>query len=300
MKLSPLSLPVVALLCSSMLWGLLWLPNKYVHAAGVDGLQMIAIAYGGISVLLLPWLVRQRAQWLDNLRGMSAIVVIGGAASVTFNAALIYGDVVRAMVLFYLLPVWGVLGGRLFLGEHIDWQRALSMMLALLGAFLMLGASVDLFSAFSGADLIALSSGFFYAMSNILFRGTTTLPFVSKIAAMSMGGVLIALLFLVLGSALPGGSAQMAPVTASGIAMSLAVGFTFLLLAMLGSQWAVTRMDAGRSSVIMVMELVTAVISAAAVGESVLHGREIVGVALVLFATLLESWRSSSAETPRS
>ena len=293
MKLSRSSIPVVALLCSSILWGLLWLPNKYVHAAGVDGLQMIAIAYGGISALLLPWFIRQRAQWQHNLRGMSAIVAIGGAASVTFNAALIYGDVVRAMVLFYLLPVWGVLGGRLFLGERIDWQRALSMTLALLGAFLMLGASLDFFSEFSSADLIALSSGFFYAMSNILFRGTTTLPFVSKIAAMSMGGALIALLLLLLGSA------QVAPVTASGIAMSLGVGFTFLLLAMLGSQWAVTRMDAGRSSVIMVMELVTAVISAAVLGESVLHGREIVGVALVLFATLLESWRSSSAETPR-
>jgi len=293
------NLPVIVLLSASLLWGLLWLPNKYVHAAGVDGLQMIAIAYGGISVLLLPWLIRQRALWLNKLRGMGAIVLVGGAASVTFNAALIYGDVVRAMVLFYLLPVWGVLGGKLFLGEHIDWQRAFSMMLALLGAFLMLGASMDLFSEFSGADVVALSSGFFYAMSNILFRGTTSLPFVSKIAAMSMGGALIALLILVLGPTLLG-SAQAAPVTASGVAMSLGVGFTFLLLAMLGSQWAVTRMDAGRSSVIMVMELVTAVISAALLGESVLHGREIVGVALVLLATLLESWRSSSAETPRS
>jgi len=147
------SRPVMVLMLSSVLWGLLWLPNKYVHAAGVDGLQMIAIAYGGIFILLLPWLIRQRMQWRNDLRGMGAIVLVGGAASVTFNAALIYGDVVRAMVLFYLLPVWGVLGGRIFLGEHIDWQRALSVVLALLGAFLLLGASLDLFSEFSAADL---------------------------------------------------------------------------------------------------------------------------------------------------
>jgi drug/metabolite transporter (DMT)-like permease len=280
------SLPVMVLMLSSVLWGLLWLPNKYVHAAGVDGLQMIAIAYGGISALLLPWLIQQRAQWRGDLRGMGAIVLVGGAASVTFNAALIYGDVVRAMVLFYLLPVWGVLGGRIFLGEHVDWRRALSVVLALLGAFLMLGASLDLFSEFSGADLIALASGFFYAMSNILFRGTTTLPFVSKIAAMSMGGALIALLILMRGTA------TAAPLSVNGIAMSLGLGLSFLLLAMLGSQWAVTRMDAGRSSVIMVLELVTAVVSAAALGESVLHAREVAGVVMVLLAALLESWRS--------
>jgi len=280
------SLPVMVLMLSSVLWGLLWLPNKYVHAAGVDGLQMIAIAYGGISALLLPWLIQQRAQWRGDLPGMGAIVLVGGAASVTFNAALIYGDVVRAMVLFYLLPVWGVLGGRIFLGEHVDWRRALSVVLALLGAFLMLGASLDLFSEFSGADLIALASGFFYAMSNILFRGTTTLPFVSKIAAMSMGGALIALLILMRGTA------TAAPLSVNGIAMSLGLGLSFLLLAMLGSQWAVTRMDAGRSSVIMVLELVTAVVSAAALGESVLHAREVAGVVMVLLAALLESWRS--------
>jgi drug/metabolite transporter (DMT)-like permease len=281
---SSLSVPV--LFCSSILWGLLWLPNKYVHAAGVDGLQMIAIAYGGISVLLLPWLLRQSSQWRRNLQGMGAIVLIGGAASVTFNAALIYGDVVRVMVLFYLLPVWGVLGGKLFLGEHIDWQRALSAVLALLGAFLMLGASLDLFTQFSGIDLVALASGFFYAMNNILFRGTESLPIASKIAAMSMGGAAIALLVLLFGSV------AVAPATINGIAMSLGVGFSFLLLAMLGTQWAVTRMDAGRSSVIMVMELVTAVVSAAVLGESVLHARELAGVALVLVATLLESWRA--------
>lgn len=282
------SLPVVILFCSSILWGLLWLPNKYVHAAGVDGLQMIAIAYGGISVLLLPWLLRQRAQWSRNLRGMAAIVVVGGAASVTFNAALIYGDVVRAMVLFYLLPVWGALGGRIFLKEHIDWQRSLSVLLALLGAFLMLGASLDLFREFTSADVVALASGFFYAMTNILFRGTETLPVASKIAVMSMGGSAIALLVLWLGAAV------VAPVSLNGFAMSLGVGFSFLLLAMFGSQWAVTRMEAGRSSVIMVMELVTAVVSAAALGESVLHAREITGVALVLAATLLESWRNGA------
>jgi drug/metabolite transporter (DMT)-like permease len=279
------SLPIAVLLCSSLLWGLMWLPNKYVHAAGVGGLQLIAIAYAGISLLLLPWLLRQRAQWLGSVRSMLLIMVIGGAAAVTFNAALIYGEVVRAMVLFYLLPVWGVLGGKVFLAEHIDWQRGLSMVLALLGAFLMLGASLDMFRHFSAADAVALSSGFFYAMSNILFRGTAALPLASKIAAMTTGGVLIALLVLLLGST------SVQPLTAGGVAMSLGVGLTFLLLATLGAQWAITRMDAGRSSVIMVMELVTAVVSAALLGESDLSANEIAGVILVLVATLLESWR---------
>lgn len=285
----PSSLPVLVLILSSVLWGLLWLPNKQVHAAGVDGLPMIAIAYTGLSLLLLPWLLRQRALWLPAWPWMLAIVAIGGAASVSFNAALIYGDVIRAMVLFYLLPVWGVFGGRIFLGEKIDLQRMLSVVLALLGAFLLLGASFDLFAQLGTADLIALASGFFYAMNNILFRASASMPILSKIAAMFCGGALLAVLLLVAGvGAWPA-------LTPTAIGMSLGVGFTFLLFASLGTQWAVTKMDAGRSAVIMVLELVTAVVSAALLGASVLGTREMVGVALVLLATLLESWRGGEA-----
>jgi len=284
-------LPIIVMIFSSVLWGLLWLPNKQVHAAGVDGLPMIAIAYSGLTLLLLPWLLHQRKLWMSSWRYMLAIVAVGGAASVTFNAALIYGDVVRAMVLFYLLPVWGVFGGRLFLGETIDAQRYCSVVLALCGALLMLGATRDLFTQLTMADLIALASGFFYAMNNILFRASASLPILSKLAAMFGGGALIALL------ALAAGVAAWPALTLTSVGLSLAVGFSFLLFASLGSQWAVTKMDAGRSAVIMVLELVTAVLSAAALGVSTLGTREIFGVALVLLATLLESWRSGDVAT---
>ncbi len=278
-------LPVGVLVASSIVWGLMWWPLKTVHALGIDGLPLVAIGHVGVTLLLLPFLLRQYSQWRDSWRWMLGIALAGGAANVTFNTALVYGDVVRAMVLFYLLPVWGVLGGRIFLGEKIDALRFASMALALTGALVMLGASPDMLGQFSWTDGIALLSGFLFAMNNILFRVTASLPIISKITAMFAGGLVLASLPLATGLvALPA-------LNTNVIVAALAIGVCCWLLATVGSQWAVTRLEAGRAAVIMVMELVTAIVSSALIGDQALLPREWAGVGCVLIATLLEAWR---------
>lgn len=284
-------LPVVVLVLSSILWGLVWWPLQAVHGWGMDGIPLIAIAHAGVSLVLLPFLFMQYAAWAPAWPWMLGIALIGGAANVAFNAALLYGDVVRTMVLFYLLPVWGVLGGRIFLGEKIDFQRVAGMLLALLGAYIMLGASPDMFVQFSGADLLALASGLLFAMNNILFRRTDAVPVMSKITALFIGGLLFAVAALMLDvSAVPS-------LTPKIVGAALALGVGWWLLATLGSQWAVTRLEAGRAAVIMVLELVTAVVSSALLGARGLLPYEIAGITLVLVATLLEGWRSEDTPT---
>lgn len=279
------SLPVIVLVLASTLWGLVWWPLKYVHGLGIDGLPLIALGHAGVTLVLLPVLIRQYPLWRNAWPWMLAVALVGGAANVTFNVALLYGDVIRTMVLFYLLPVWGVLGGRIFLGETIDLQRIVSMVMALLGAFVMLGASFSMFAQFTWMDLAALLSGFLFAMNNIIFRVTDRVPVLSKITVLFAGGLVLALAPLTLG-------AVATPTLTPGvITAALAIGLGWWLLATLGSQWAVTRLEAGRAAVIMVMELVTAVVSSALIADRAMQAHEMIGVACVLVATLLEAIR---------
>jgi drug/metabolite transporter (DMT)-like permease len=67
----------------------------------------------------------------------------------------------------------------------------------------------------------------------------------------------------------------------------------WLLLITFGTQWAVTCMEAGRSSLIIVMELVTAVVSAALLLGETLDAWEWVGGVLVLSAAVLEGRREA-------
>lgn len=279
-------LPILALLLSAILWGLAWWPLKRFAALGVDGVPLTLVVYGSVGVVLLPLLLRERPLWRGKGRLLLWLCLLGGYSNLAFVNSLIYGEVVRAMMLFYLAPVWGVLGGRLLLNEPIDVRRALGVVLAIGGAALVLGGSKLLASAPQPVDLLALSSGLAFGLGNVAARAACHLPMSSKAAAVFLGGaVMAALLLLTTGTPLP----AISPAVTALLAL---FGLGWLLLGTFGSIWAVGRLGAGRASVILAVELVVAVVSATLIGDESLEWDEAIGGGLILLAALLEGWRS--------
>ncbi|MGB3961225.1 MAG: DMT family transporter, partial [Sulfurimonas sp.] len=211
-----------------------------------------------------------------------------------FTYALIYGEVIRVMVLFYLLPLWGVLGGRIFLKESIDSWRYLGVALALVGAFVILGGFKAFETPPSWIDLIALLSGLFFAMNNLVFRAAQEVPVGSKITLMFGGSLLLSGTLLLMG-------VEAIPQSISGAAWSGIVLYAvfWLLIANIGSQWGVTHMEAGRSSIIIILELITAVVSATLIAGEIMQMNEYIGGALILAAALIEALRTKDDAVPK-
>lgn len=279
------SLPVILLLLSSVMWGLTWWPLKAFNEAGIDGVPLILFSYGVVGIALCWLIVREWRQWYGKLYFLVLFFILGGYANLAFASSMIYGDVVRAMMLFYLGPVWGVLGGRLFLGERIDLQRRLGVGFAMLGAWLILGGAAILETAPSAIDILALTAGMAFALNNITFRATHTHPTGSKVAAMFLGcGVFAAVLMPVQGHAMP----SLEPLVWLGL---LGFGLLWLLGATVATQWSVTHMEAGRASILLITELLVAVISATLIGGESLSSSEMIGGGLIFASTLLEAWR---------
>lgn len=69
-----------------------------------------------------------------------------------------------------------------------------------------------------------------------------------------------------------------------------------MLTATAGSQYGVTHFEAGRASVIIIMELVTAVITAAWWAGETMSAIEWLGGTLILSAAFLEAWRPAPAQ----
>jgi drug/metabolite transporter (DMT)-like permease len=72
----------------------------------------------------------------------------------------------------------------------------------------------------------------------------------------------------------------------------------WLLPANLGAQYGVTHLEAGRASVILILELVAAVLSATLIGGEQMAPWEWVGAALILLAALIEAVRGRSEAAP--
>ncbi len=284
-------LPLGSLLFSSLLWGLSWLPLHALRAIGIDGVMLILIAFGGAGLCVSPLLLRQRGGVREHLRWLLLIGLLGGLANVCFTLAMSYGEVVRVMVLFYLLPVWGVLGARIFLGESITLLRILTMITALGGAALILGLDRGFSLEFTWQDTLAVLCGLVFTGNNLVFRRQQDIPVGSKVAAMLLGAPLCALPVVLFGW---GGEAVL---SAEAVLGALAYGL-WVLIATGTTQYGVTHLPAGRVAILIILELVVAVVSAVILGEETLATGEWLGVALVLLAAVLET-RATSPEPRR-
>lgn len=286
-------LPVIVLLGASVLWGLSWLPLKSINTMGIDGVSLIFVVYGILALTLSPLLIKQFMIWKEHKKVMLLIALFGGGANLAFTYALINGEVIRVMVLFYLLPVWGVAGGRIFLKEDIDRWRYLGVFLAISGAFLILGGVEVLNAPPSWTDLIALASGLFFAMNNILFRASQSVPVAAKLGVMFLGCFSLASVLLI-------GGVEQFPQDMNGNTWWMLVSYAlfWLLVANIGSQWSVTHMEAGRSSIIIILELITAAVSATLIAGETMSPIEYTGGALIVAAAFIEALRTKDDDIP--
>jgi len=285
-------LAVIVLFISSAGWGLTWLPIKGLNEMGLDSMHLIFIAFISGALVLFPWLGKQFKYWQTSIGFMLMIALAGGFANASFQTAMFHGDVIRVMILFYLLPVWSVLGGWMFLKERIDRLRFIAVIICLAGAFIILDVLHTSWQGISWIDLLAIGSGMGLAATNILFRFTQHVPVMSKVSSMFIGCTII------MGGFLMASNTTATLPDNSAIPLAIAYGAIWLTLISIGTQWAVTRMEAGRSAIIIVMELVVAVGSVALMTAAELKLHEMIGGLMVIGAAILEGSRGSDDSVP--
>lgn len=116
----------------------------------------------------------------------------GGATNSAFNWAVASGDVVRVVLLFYLMPLWAAVLARWLLQEALTawvWGR---VALAMGGALVILWPAsgtteIALPWPSSLADGLGLAGGFFFALNNVLLRREAESSGASRALSMFFG-----------------------------------------------------------------------------------------------------------------
>ena len=111
-------LPVLSLLLSATLWGLVWYPLRLLEAQGLQGLWLTLASYTAALALGLAWLWRGRHDWRAQPVLLLLMTLAVGWCNVAFVLAVLDGTVVRVLLLFYLSPLWALVLGWVFLREH--------------------------------------------------------------------------------------------------------------------------------------------------------------------------------------
>lgn len=287
--------PVWALLFSASLWGLTWWPLKHFAAHGLSGPALAMLAYGLAGLAGLPWLLKQTRAWRAQAGWLLLLALVGGWANTAFVTALVLGDVVLVMLLFYLAPAWSVLGGWLFLGERVSKRRGMALALSLCGAFWVVGGVSALDTPLSASDLLAITAGLCFSGNNILARKADGVPAASKTVAVLLGCCLTSALMW--GAVAWFGAGSLSAASAldlSGFDWGTVWRFVAFSLLWMGLvtftwQWSVSRLEAGRSGVIAIAELAVALVSATVSGVETMTLLECLGAAVIACAAVLEA-----------
>ncbi len=276
-------IPILSLLASGVVWGFTWLPLKYFASLGLDGHAIAITAYGLVSLIALPLIWRERAQWRNELCWLLLIGLFFGLANFTLNQALMTGSVVRVMLLFFLLPAWGVIGGRLFLKETLGWRRMLAVVLCLAGVFTLVGGVDALREPLSIADGAALLAGVVYTLGGISNRVAREIPIASRTLAAFVGCAAIGM------SGLLVHVPSVPAIAISDWVLLMLFASVWIMGGTLLTTYGVTHVAASRAGVVLVIELVVAIVSAVLIGGETLSLAEYVGSGLIIAATLVEA-----------
>ncbi|MFN8989606.1 MAG: DMT family transporter [Betaproteobacteria bacterium] len=278
---------VLALLVSGALWGTTWMPLKHFAAAGLTGLTLTLCTYGLLGVLALPWLLKARPRGWGSRRLLLLMGVLSGLSNACWVTGLMFGQVTRVMLLFYLIPVWAMLGARLFLGEPVTRLRLLAVVMAVGGAVLVLGGPGALAGPPQPLDLLAVLAGLLFAASNLCARAASEVPVPVKAVVVFAGCALVG------GALIPVVDHALPPIEPP-LALELAAfALVWITAAMFTQAYGITHLEAGRAGVLLVFELVAAVATAMVFAGERLDSAGWFGAALIVTAALLETLHTS-------
>ena len=288
--------PALALLVNALVWGTSWWPFRQLQSLGLHPLWATVFVYALAVVVIVIARPRAVGQLLRT-PVLWVLVLASGTTNAAFNWAVVIGDVVRVILLFYLMPLWTVLLARVLLHEPLTRGAGLRVLLALAGAVIVLspeGASgwAGLPLPRSLPDWLGVVGGFSFALNNVLLRREAHRPEEGRALAMFSGGVAVAATLatmLATQGALPWPPPP-APTWFLGV-LALAVLF---LAGNLALQFGAARLPANVTAVVMLTEVLFASASALALGGGVLTGRLLLGGGLIVLAAVLAAFEPSS------
>ena len=309
-------LAVLALALNALVWGLSWWPLRQLDAQGLHPLWATAAVFA-LATLVLLFINPQGWRHFKQHPQLWWLMAASGLTNIGFNWAVTTGDVVRVVLLFYLMPTWSLLLAWWMLGDRPTRGALMRLSLALVGVLLVLKTPESSWPLPQDLpDVLALLSGFCFALTNIWLLRLQHTPESSRMLAMFGGGALMASACALLATwtglipvmfSLPLNGLNMstiatwlsdanvgqatltwAPYVVGLSAAFLVSNFTF--------QYGAARLSAHTTAMVMMSEVVFASVSSVALGASALTWRVGLGGGMIVLAALLASQTLTSKD----
>lgn len=279
-------LPAAALLLGASIWGIIWYPVRLLEQAGISGAISTTVTYF-IALIMGLILFRKELRYgiifNGNAHLLFWICFFAGWTNIAYILAVILGEIVRVLLLFYLSPLWTILFARLLLNEQLSPQGYGVMALSIIGAVIMLWHPETPFPLpKSYGDWLGLTGGIMFALVNVLIRKDQTHSVQLKSIAIWLGATLIGFgcSFFITEPPI------ISDISQKAWGLLFAIGVAMFLLSIM-VQYGLTHTPANRAIILLMFELVVAAVAAYFLANEAITWRELAGGGMIVMAGLL-------------
>lgn len=280
------------------MWGLYWIPARYVEAATGAGVWGTVYAVMVACLVLAPAAWRYRASLYASNRYALTSTVLGGTSFTLYAAGLLYGNVLVVVVLYYLTPVWSVMIARLWFKQRATRTSYAVIVIGMVGVFLVLkGDNAGFPLPREIGDWLGLSGGILWSIASTGIYKYSRLDSYSSNFIFSVGALFSAVLLACMleGPGLPSGQSID---YGTGIPAIIIIGVGWWAVALTGFLWAARFLEPTRLGIFMMTEVVAGAVSAAFFAGEPFGVMMMVGTVLVVVAGLIAAMSPSTPHIP--
>ena len=269
---------------AATLWGLYWIPLRYLENSGISGLWASLLIYAVAFFFVFPRFFKLRADFYASKTPYILLAIFAGWTNLAFVLALLEGEVVRVMILFYLSPVWATLLAFFILNERLKKRNIMALVLAIAGVFLISWhPEIEFTKSFDRADFYAVTSGVAFAISNILVRKIGGLSHSVKMCSAWFGVMVLA------GCGILLTQDSFPVVTLNNLLLIFVLGFPLMIIMTWTAQYAVSNLPIYLSSVLFLFEIIVGAISAVMLANEFITIIQFIGIIMILSAGLINT-----------
>ena len=282
-------LPSIAIAVGAAFWGLYWIPIRGIEQAGVHAFWTGPVIFGASSLLFLPVVLLRWRNYVVHWRHILLPGLLTGSAFALYIASLNLTDVVRAILLFYMSPLWSTLLGIVILKERLTTNRVIGLLLAFCGLYVVLVIENGLPIPRNTGDWFALISGLCWSIASVKLYQDGARMIVEKVTLFVVFALLMSLLLVVWQQGNLEGMPQL-PSLVNAWYWILIIAGSMLPISYL-TIWPATVLSPGRVGMLLMVEVIVGVISAAILTDEQFGVREFAGTVLILSAGVVEVLR---------
>ncbi|HEU0219651.1 MAG TPA: DMT family transporter [Gallionella sp.] len=277
-------MPIAGVLSGSLVWGLIWYPYRVLQDIGVSGALATLLTYVlamlcGAFMLPRVWRELPRAGWWAV-----ALVLSAGWTNFGYVLAVLHGEVMRVLLLFYLAPLWTILFSYWLLDERLNRYGYLIIALSFSGALIMLWEpQLGLPLPNNLAEWIGLSAGMAFALSNVVSRRAAHLSVEAKSYSVWFGTALLTAPLLWWQGGLPD---QLLAIDVQAWLILALLGIVLCAVSF-AVQYALAHLPANRAIILFLFELVVAAAASYFLADEAMQLRDWLGALLIISASLL-------------